>query len=463
MSYGTAPLGTRPHGAVDAAAGPVSHDLAGNAQAAATASGLLYGSAVLDGAATAQATATGNIAQGINLASSPVIYARPASTLDAGGFLPSDGTSPLHTLIDEVTPDDADYIYATGGAQAEFALPPLVDPGFHTGHVLRARLWANKGWAAFMLKQGATTIADLYFYGTAPAVPATFELHLTAAQAAAITNYADLRIAVGGLMGARYFSWAEFAIEQGGAATAAGSVSHGVPLASSAVATAAATGGVSHGVPLAAPATAQASASATIATAGSVDLAATAAATASASGAVSHGVPLAASVAAVSSASAQAAIGKPLSASAAASASASATASTVGSIDLAASATASATASAALTHGVPLAASAAATAAASGNAAVLKALYAAAAGNAQAMAGLGIGVQLTAAANSHASASGAVSLDIRIHGAAWAQATGAGALSASPPLFAATPGYVVRQSPRAFTARPAARTWRAVG
>lgn len=442
MSYGTAPLGTRPHGAVDAAAGPVSHDLAGNAQAVATTTGILYGVAALDGAAVAQAAASGNIAHGVNLATSPVIYARPASTIVDGGFLPSDGTSPLHTLIDEVTPDDSDYIYGSS-PPASFNLAPLLDPGLHTGHVLAFRAWSTNGWIAAALERNSdgVSVVSKYFPGNGALTPTTYELALTEAEAEKILDYGDLRISLQGLLGTTYFSWAELRIEQGGAAKASASITHGVPLSAMASATATATGGLAVGKPLSAAVAAQASASATLATVGAVDLAAAVSAVASASGAVSHGVPLAAAAAAVASASA--------------------TVSTVGSVDLAASATASATTTAALSHGVPLAASVSASASATGNTAVLKALYAAAAGNAQAMASLGIGVGLVGGAAASASASGAVSLDIWMHGPAWVQATGAGALSASPPLFAATPGYIVRQSPRAFTAQPEARAFTA--
>ncbi len=462
MSYGTAPLGTRPHGAVDAAAGPVSHDLAGSAQAVATTTGILYGVAALEGAAVAQAAASGNIAHGVNLTTSPVIYARPASTIGGGSFKPSDGTSPLHTLIDEVTPDDSDYIYGSS-SPASFNLAPLPDPGLHTGHVLAFRAWSTGGWIAVSLERNSddVAVAAKIFPGNGALTPTTYELALTEAEAENILDYGDLRISLQGLIGTTYFSWAELRIEQGGAAKASASITHGVPLSAMASATATATGGLAVGKPLAAAVAAQASASATLATVGAVDLAAAVSAVASASGAVSHGVSLLALAAAVSSASAHPSVGKPLSASAAAVASASATVSTVGSVDLAASATASATTTAALSHGVPLAASVSASASATGNTAVLKALYAAAAGSAQAMASLGIGAGLVGIANSNTSASGAVSLDIWMHGPAWVQATGAGALSASPPLFAATPGYIVRQSPRAFTARPAARSWRA--
>jgi len=150
-------------------------------------------------------------------------FARPDADIATGNW--GSGGS-LWDKLDEVTPSDADAVDSATLTDAaptdEFtvALSDVADPGVDTGHVIRARLkWSSDavaGTLTVLLMQGATGIAELATAGSTSYT--TYTLVLTTAQAANITNYADLRLRVtaskddiGGTLVASC-SWLEFEI-----------------------------------------------------------------------------------------------------------------------------------------------------------------------------------------------------------------------------------------------------------
>lgn len=121
------------------------------------------------------------------------IIARPISDTATGGWLPNTGSS-LYATVDEVTADDADYIYATSATTCKMALNPVVDPLASSGQVVSYRAWATAGNGLTVnLKQGAATIAT-WTHTTLPTSASTFQQILSAAECDAITDYAALSI-----------------------------------------------------------------------------------------------------------------------------------------------------------------------------------------------------------------------------------------------------------------------------
>jgi len=120
-------------------------------------------------------------------------YGRPGSDITTGWT-----TTPLWSKLDEVTPDDADFITGTGPTKtAEVLLSSVTDPGVHTGHVWSLRLKATGSGAgekvSVALYQGSTSIEILV--NNATIVRNAFNLWTgSLVNAANITNYGDLRI-----------------------------------------------------------------------------------------------------------------------------------------------------------------------------------------------------------------------------------------------------------------------------
>ncbi len=129
----------------------------------------------------------------------------------------------LYTAIDEGSPDDSDYIISSSGPTTpdicEVALSPATDPQTDFNHIIRTRVAVYDVTAlpislTVRLMQGTTEIAhwtyptmpvnypDAYGYGIYgsgpysedPPVYYDFEEELTPEQAAAITDYSDLRL-----------------------------------------------------------------------------------------------------------------------------------------------------------------------------------------------------------------------------------------------------------------------------
>jgi len=88
--------------------------------------------------------------------SSPI--ARPTSDVSAGGWTPSSGTE-LYPMLDELTPDDGDYIETSTATTGTLGLSAPTYPGGPT-QVLRVRAASDDGSTLTVrLKQGATLIA----------------------------------------------------------------------------------------------------------------------------------------------------------------------------------------------------------------------------------------------------------------------------------------------------------------
>ncbi len=143
-------------------------------------------------------------------------YGRPGSDITTGWT-----TTPLWSKIDEVSPDDADFITGTGATKtAEVKLSSVADPGDHTNHVWSLRLKATGSSAAekctVTLYQGSTSIEVLINNQTI--VRNAFNLWTgTLVNAANISDYTDLRfrLVTGGSNGAAETidcSWIELSV-----------------------------------------------------------------------------------------------------------------------------------------------------------------------------------------------------------------------------------------------------------
>jgi len=121
-------------------------------------------------------------------------YARPDSDISTGSWT----TAPLWQKIDEVTPNDADYIQtaATASSTAKVGLSNVTDPQSSSGHIVRFRARQyNFGYnnMTVALYQGDTLIRSY----TTPALTTSWTAYsftLTAAEADSITDYTDLRL-----------------------------------------------------------------------------------------------------------------------------------------------------------------------------------------------------------------------------------------------------------------------------
>ena len=131
----------------------------------------------------------------------------PTSTLTPADW-DSFGDTPDHATVDEgVDTHDEFTTYLRGqvggGLQTVVGLATGSDPGVHSGHVIRVvfRKVASVGNPAtrvyVQLFQGATPITGIEESGLArTTLWKTFEYTLTTAEAAAITDYSDLRLSL---------------------------------------------------------------------------------------------------------------------------------------------------------------------------------------------------------------------------------------------------------------------------
>lgn len=119
--------------------------------------------------------------------------ARPSSDTTLGAWLPSAGSS-LYATLDEVSPDDADYIYTNSVSTCKIALNAVADPLTSSGQVVSYRVWSpNSNGLTVRLMQGATEIAS-WTHTVLPTSPTTYQQALTAGQCDAITDYSTLAI-----------------------------------------------------------------------------------------------------------------------------------------------------------------------------------------------------------------------------------------------------------------------------
>lgn len=120
-------------------------------------------------------------------------FARPYQDVAAGTWLPSSGTS-LAAMINEPTPNSADFIYATEPGAAEIKLGPVKDPGTNSGQKIRYQAWdEGAGALTVRLKQGELIVAG-WHHVALPIIPTEFVQALTPEQCNSITDYTDLRL-----------------------------------------------------------------------------------------------------------------------------------------------------------------------------------------------------------------------------------------------------------------------------
>ena len=125
-------------------------------------------------------------------------YARPASDIAAGGWLPSTGAN-LYAMLDEVAADDADYVYSPANPtteQFEVKLSLVTDPLSSANHMITVRLQAINQDTNFDLNlvQNTTVLDSWTESVTAAAGVVERSRTLSGAVADSITDYADLRV-----------------------------------------------------------------------------------------------------------------------------------------------------------------------------------------------------------------------------------------------------------------------------
>lgn len=136
-------------------------------------------------------------------------FARPiADAANPGGWTDQAGGSVnLYTTIDEVTPDDTDYIQSPASPSSAVyvcKLSALTNPGTTSNHIIRMRTSASLDNQQSItitqeLRQGyvseanpGTLIASQTRSGITSTAWVTSEYTLTAAEAGAITDYTNL-------------------------------------------------------------------------------------------------------------------------------------------------------------------------------------------------------------------------------------------------------------------------------
>lgn len=124
-------------------------------------------------------------------APAPDSVGRPTASLVDGGWLPSSG-SDLHAMLNEVEPDDANYIYTGIPTITRMALGAvsLPDGGSRT---FRVRAWSPTGNGGLVVRlyQGVTLVATRE-YGTLSGEPETIVITLTSEEAENLTDGAAL-------------------------------------------------------------------------------------------------------------------------------------------------------------------------------------------------------------------------------------------------------------------------------
>lgn len=153
-----------------------------------------------DAIAIASSVATGGI-QSIGLtaptgtaAGQLATVARPGSDASNAGWIPSTG-SDLFAMLDEATPDDADFISTSSvGSVCNLGLGAVADPGTSSGQVVSYRASSSTGNGLMVeLMQGASVIAT-WTHESLSATDTTYSQSLSAAECDAITDYTALSV-----------------------------------------------------------------------------------------------------------------------------------------------------------------------------------------------------------------------------------------------------------------------------
>ena len=125
-------------------------------------------------------------------------YARPVSDISDGAWLNETGSGiHLYTSIDEVSANDADYIYAPSLSLCEITLGDLSDPGVNTDHIMRYRAKGDGSTdlAVTLRDRNGDTIAT-WTETNAASTLTTYEHTLTTTQAGNITDYTGLKLTI---------------------------------------------------------------------------------------------------------------------------------------------------------------------------------------------------------------------------------------------------------------------------
>ena len=127
-------------------------------------------------------------------------HARPSADLSDGNWTNELGsTTDLYESVNEPTPDDADYIQSESSpsdSTCVLSLGAVTDPGLHTHHSVRYRCKITEGTGALKVEllQGASTVIASHTLSDIQQAWLDGELALSEAEAAAITDYSDLRV-----------------------------------------------------------------------------------------------------------------------------------------------------------------------------------------------------------------------------------------------------------------------------
>ena len=161
-------------------------------------------------------------------------YARPISDIsNTGDTWELSSGSDIYALLDEVTPNDSDYIYTESSDTNTCVLgaTSLTDPVSSADHVIRYRyLGQANNELIVSLYQGTTKIMDCPQTGTAGSWT-TVAITLTGTQADSITDYGALRFQIWGddyFFDRLYVSWVELEVPDasGGATLVIADVVH---------------------------------------------------------------------------------------------------------------------------------------------------------------------------------------------------------------------------------------------
>jgi hypothetical protein len=124
-------------------------------------------------------------------------HARPSQDLADGFWQPSTGGADLVQMINSEVDPDSDYIYAEASTECELKLGEVTDPFVSSGHVLKYRIKRDPAATSMVVKlYCGNDLITSWTHNDTPFVFTTYERTLTAEQADAITNYADIRLRV---------------------------------------------------------------------------------------------------------------------------------------------------------------------------------------------------------------------------------------------------------------------------
>lgn len=128
-------------------------------------------------------------------------FARPDADVTDGSWTNQAGSNVnLYQSVDEVSPDDADYIQSSEAPSSdtcEISLETLTDPVTSSGHIVRYRYRKSGGATINLtvsLRQGASTEIAAWTHNGIGTDWLNAEQTLSGGQADAISDYSDLRM-----------------------------------------------------------------------------------------------------------------------------------------------------------------------------------------------------------------------------------------------------------------------------